>query len=131
MPPEALEEAQDWLVRAERDLLMAWRALEGNPMLADQAAFHAQQAAEKALKAFLAASEHEIPRTHNLELLVGLCQIMDAEFVRFRDTAQTLNPYATQFRYPGGALEPSPDEAQEAINLAAETVSFIRNRISP
>src|SRR5215471_16514535 len=57
MQPESLEEARDWLTRAQRDFLGAGRALSGEPILADLAVFHAQQAMEKALKAFLAAHD--------------------------------------------------------------------------
>jgi hypothetical protein len=42
MQPESLEEARDWLTRAQRDLLGAARALSGEPILADLAVFHAQ-----------------------------------------------------------------------------------------
>lgn len=107
MRPEALEEAHDWLLRARRDLLAVERALSGEPVLGDQAAFHSQQAAEKALKAFLTAHDHPFAKTHNLERLVRLCQRIEWAFVGFLEAAYTLNPYATQFRYPGGPLRTS------------------------
>jgi HEPN domain-containing protein len=80
MQPEALEEARDWLSRAERDLLMAQRAMDGIPVLADPCAFHAEQAAEKALKAYLVAMAIPFPKTHNLIRLVTLCQAIDEDF---------------------------------------------------
>ena len=55
MRPEAVSEAREWLERAELNLRLAERALRIPPVLAGGAAYHAQQAAEKALKAFLAA----------------------------------------------------------------------------
>lgn len=55
MRPESIREALEWLNRAHQDLLMAQRALSGPALLPDGAAYHAQQAAEKALKAFLTA----------------------------------------------------------------------------
>jgi HEPN domain-containing protein len=131
MRPEALEEARDWLRRAQRDLLAVERALSGEPMLGDQAAFHSQQAAEKALKAFLTAHDHPFAKTHNLERLVRLCQRIDPAFIGFIEAAHTLNPYATQFRYPGGPLEPAPDEAREALRLASEVVECVRQRLFP
>jgi HEPN domain-containing protein len=131
MRPEALEEAQDWLLRAQRDLLAVERALSGEPVLGDQAAFHSQQAAEKALKAFLAAHDHPFARTHNLERLVRLCQGIDPVFVGFTEAAHTLNPYVTQFRYPGGPLEPALEEAREALRLASEVIEFVRQRLFP
>ena len=43
-----------WLAKALTDLLAADRLLHFDPPLAGAAVFHAQQAAEKVLKAFLA-----------------------------------------------------------------------------
>ncbi len=131
MRPEALEEAQDWLLRAQRDLLAVERALSGEPVLGDQAAFHSQQATEQARKAFLAAHHHPFTKTHNLERLVRLCQGIDLAFVGFMEAAHALNPYVTQFRYPGGPLEPAPEEAREALRLASEVIEFVRQRLFP
>lgn len=129
MQPEALHEAQDWLLRAERDLLIADRAIRSAPVLADQAVFHAQQASEKALKAFLAAHDEPLQKTHNLERLVVQCEAIDVRFADFLDTAWTLNPYVTQFRYPGGPLEPDLAEAEQALQLARDLVQFVRERL--
>lgn len=130
MQPEAWREAEEWLLRAERDLLIADRALRGIPVLADHTVFHAQQASEKALKAFLAAHNHPLQKTHNLERLVVRCQGINAQFDGFLPTARTLNPYATQFRYPGGPLEPSLAEAEQALQLARDLVQFVRQQLS-
>jgi HEPN domain-containing protein len=124
MQPEARREADEWLQRAQRGLLIAERALQGSPILPDQAVYHAQQAAEKALKGFLAANNRPLQRTHNLEWLVARCQDIEARFGDFRTSARTLGPYATLFRYPGGPLEPSLQEAKQAIRLAREIVDF-------
>lgn len=126
MPLEARREAGEWLRRAERDLMIAERALQGIPTLGDQAVYHAQQAAEKSLKAFLAASDRPLEKTHNLEQLVGQCQGIDPLFGQFVASARTLTPYATQFRYPGGPLEPAGDEAARAMQLAREMVEHVR-----
>lgn len=48
------EEADEWITKAEEDLAAARRLLQDDP-LPTPAAFHCQQAAEKALKAFLVA----------------------------------------------------------------------------
>lgn len=55
MRPEHLEDAEEWLARAEQDIQMALLALEARPILGSGIAFHAQQAAEKALKGYLTA----------------------------------------------------------------------------
>ena len=61
MQPSAIREAREWLERADLDLRLAERALQVPPPLAGGAAYHAQQAAEKALKAFLAAHNQAFP----------------------------------------------------------------------
>ena len=70
MQSEALTAAKEWLARADRDLSVAARVLSGDDPFPDAAAFHSQQAAEKALKGFLAAHEVPFPKTHDLERLV-------------------------------------------------------------
>jgi len=127
--PEALREARDWVVRATRDLQAVAMAVEGTRCLPEIAAYHAQQAAEKALKAFLAAHDQPFPPTHNVERLVQLCEALDSDFVRLAAAARTLTPYATLFRYPGGLLEPPLSEAQDAQRLAREIVEFVQQRL--
>ncbi|MBI2941885.1 MAG: HEPN domain-containing protein [Chloroflexi bacterium] len=131
MRPEAVREARDWLVRAERDLRVARGNLAGPEVFADVAAFSSQQAAEKALKAFLTAHDHPFPKTHDLERLVGWCEHLGAEFAHFADAARVLSPYVVEFRYPGGPLEPAVEDAEQAIQLAGEIVEFVRQRLFP
>jgi HEPN domain-containing protein len=129
MQPEVLREARDWLTRAERDLLAAAGVLQGAIVLSEMAAYHAQQAMEKALKAFLTAHNRPFPKTHDLERLVRWCENVLPAFTQFVATAQTLNPYASQFRYPGGPLEPSRKEAEEALRMADAVLRFVRQEI--
>ncbi len=131
MRPEALLEARDWQNRADRDLQVAVGNLREPDVFPDAATFFAQQAAEKALKAFLVAYDHPFPKIHDLERLVDWCAGIDAEFVRFAHAARILSPYAVRFRYPGGPLEPPVSEAQEAVRLAGEIVQFVRDRLFP
>jgi HEPN domain-containing protein len=111
MQPEDRSEARDWLVRAERDLMIARRAIQEAPVLPDQAAYHAQQAAETALKAFLSLSGTPFSKTHDLVLLASMGQEQAPGFDQFAAAAQLLTPYATQFRYPGSPIELEVAEA--------------------
>ena len=126
MRPEAINEAKEWIERAELDLRLAERALQIPPVLAGGAAYHAQQAAEKALKAFLAAHDQPFPLTHNLNVLLPLCVALDAGFRQFSTAASSLTPYATQFRYPGGPIEPAVWDAEQGLRDATELVGFVR-----
>ncbi len=129
MQPEALREAQDWLARAEQDLRAAEMLLTGSRPLPGIVAYHTQQAAEKALKGFLAAHNRAIPLTHNLNLMLPLCEAIQPEFSQFAATARTLTPLATEFRYPGGPLEPPVADAEQALRLARDLIGFVRRQL--
>ena len=74
-PPNtaSLAEAREWLDRADTDLLAAGKLLRTRPRLLAIAVYHAQQAAEKALKAFLAAYNTPFRKTHDLEEVLRAC----------------------------------------------------------
>ena len=65
-----LEVARRWAVKAENDLLNADNNLDAARVPWDTVCFHCQQAAERLLKAALAARGVPPPRTHVLTLLL-------------------------------------------------------------
>jgi HEPN domain-containing protein len=65
--------AHEWLAKAREDLL-AVEKLADDGDLTSIAAFHAQQCAEKSLKAVLEAHGQKVPRTHDLVRLNELVQ---------------------------------------------------------
>jgi len=105
-----------WLLKGDSDLVTAKRIAESDGPY-DTACFHAQQAAEKYLKAVLAFAGKEIPRTHDLEEIQLLC----VDFIShpdFSDLAlEELSDYAVSVRYD---FEFWPDihTAQEALEIA-------------
>jgi HEPN domain-containing protein len=94
------------------------------------ASFHAQQAAEKALKAYLVwVSEERVPRTHSLPQLGALLvarggQAPPAELLLI------LAALAVDLRYPD-TPPPSEDVARQALVAAGEVVDFVRARCQP
>ena len=93
----------------------------------DAATYHCQQAAEKVIKGFLAFHDHRLERTHDIEQLVSLSGDYEPGFASWVDTAVTLTPYATAYRYPGeiAALEPSRAEFDEALDAAKRLFGFV------
>ena len=115
--------AHEWLRHATTDLAAA-AALRGDEQFAFVIAFHAQQAAEKSLKAFLAWKDVPFRRTHNLEELLDECASIEPSFDRLRDDVVDLTPYAVDTRYPGD--DPTLDEAREAHRCAGTVATFVR-----
>ena len=129
MQPEVLAEIQEWLQRAAEDLREAEHDLEAAPPLIRGAVFHCQQAAAKALKAFLTTQDYPFRKTHDLEVLGSAVTARDSSLVDVFDRAADLTPYAWRFRYPGTPDAPTIQEAREALALAREVYEAILVRL--
>jgi HEPN domain-containing protein len=88
------------MVQLARNELTVLKALQSAPDEATSAfGFHAQQAVEKALKAWLSLAGVAYPRTHALSVLFDL--LLDGGVnaaIGFRDL-EDLSPFAVQYRY--------------------------------
>ncbi len=89
----------DWLRYAHSDLELA-RIVRPDEVLFEGLCFHAQQAAEKALKAVLIAKDVPPPKTHNIRTLLDLLPQEIIVPQEIEDTA-SLSDYAVTSRYPG------------------------------
>jgi HEPN domain-containing protein len=96
-----------------------------------EAAFHCQQAAEKALKGFLTWNGRVFRKTYNLEEIGEQCVSVDSALRVAVDRAVPLSEYAWKFRYPGAPYEPTAEEAQEAIAIARAVVEAVLSRLPP
>lgn len=113
-----------WAERGEEDYLLARSALRRKKRLVCGACFHAQQCAEKYLKALLISKYVTFPKTHDLLVLNDLCENQGVFLGMAAKQLHTLSDYAVQVRYPGD--EPTPDEAREAIGIAKAVRRFAR-----
>jgi HEPN domain-containing protein len=129
MADATLTETKAWTVKAWRDLEMAQRAVAGQPPFYDMGVYHCQQAAEKAVKAFLVFHNKPYEKIHDIEVLVDLAGEIDSKFGELADAADVLTPYATRFRYPNStfAIEPQPVEYAEALQHAQTIYDFVLN----
>ena len=119
-----------WLLRAHSDLRLARiAAAAANPPF-DSAIYHCQQAAEKAVKAFLHDHEASVQRTHDVARLAREASTFDPGFGNFAADAQLLAPLITSYRYPDEAdWEPLPQptraEFNEALAAAQRIYDFV------
>ena len=122
-----MTEANDplaWAARAEEDFVLARAALRRKQPLASGACFHAQQCAEKYMKALLISKSAEFPKTHDLLLLNNLCSTNGILLEIDPRHLNTLTDYAVRTRYPGN--DPTAADAKEAIELTKLVRSFAR-----
>jgi len=131
MPPELLRavETKAWLKKALEDLKAAGSLLRSGGEFSGTVSFHAQQAAEKALKAFLVWHDREFRRTHDLAELGQLCAAADSSMENLCRRADDLSAYAWVFRYPGDVQEPSDEDAGQALALAREVYEAVLARL--
>ncbi len=110
-------ETQRWLDKAAEDK-RAFELLRQNGELST-ASYHAQQAAEKYIKAVVVEAQIAPRYVHDLQILLG--QVPNFSPSQALDEAcGRLTTYATLFRYPG-ATDPLPEDIDEAA-VDLETV---------
>ena len=116
---------REWLQKAKADARAMEMVLGGDDPLTDIACFHAQQCAEKSLKAFLTAHERVVEKTHDLEDLVEMCPEVDPDYLDFEIVCAELSGYAVEIRYPGDEA-PSVEKAWEMTTTADRIYHFTR-----
>jgi HEPN domain-containing protein len=87
------------LRKARQDELVLERLFGDSDVDDDTLGFHAQQAAEKLLKAALAARAIDYPRTHNLGALIELLGKAGIALPSDLADIDRLTPFGTVFRY--------------------------------
>lgn len=122
--------ARRWLSKARTDLALATVVLEKGPDMDPWAGcYHAQQAAEKALKAVLVARGTEPPYTHDLGALAAVMPDDLSLDVSGSDLGD-LTTYATGPRYVFDAgteaEDPTWAEAERAVVVAGRIMAAIR-----
>jgi HEPN domain-containing protein len=116
-----------WIEKAESDLENARLVLRaGEECPADTVAFHAQQCAEKYLKALLVFERIDFPKTHDLDALIGLLPAGDTIPLSVEEQRR-LTTYATVARYPGDYEPITLAEARRAVALARRVRKHVRS----
>jgi HEPN domain-containing protein len=92
------DEARALLAVARRDAAAVSAMMDAAAFADEVFGFHAQQAVEKTLKAWLCDLHVEFPRTHNLSILLALLQQAGAPVAPF-EALDWLNAFAVQYRY--------------------------------
>jgi len=125
-------EGKRWLKQAKDDLKVAKWSLKGE--FYANTCFMAQQASEKAFKAFCYLKGERAVLGHSLLELLRKCAKYDKSFKILEKESKKLDKYYIISRYPNGlpGLVPSEyfdqDEAKEAIRFAEKIVKAAEER---
>ena len=107
------EHAQVLMEKARGDAWMLNRVIADPDAPLWSLGFHAQQAAEKAIKAILSKHSIEYPRTHNLALLLDLLRGNGLTLPPDADQLPRLTPFGAPLRYDD---ESAPVEQESALD---------------
>ena len=120
-----MKKFEKWFKSAEEDLFIIKNiiALEDTPV--KQCCYHAQQAAEKYIKAYLVARNKEFPKTHDLQKLLKICLNLNPRFEEIFAIAFRLSDFGVDTRYPDGFDDLILSDAQQAYKNAITIKEFI------
>lgn len=118
-----------WLIKANNDIRIIQNefSLPEEKIVTDAVYFHLQQAVEKFLKSFLISKNTEFSKTHNINLLLSKCNLLDHEF-GILDLGN-LNYYGIDVRYGEELYLPSNKEAKEAFETASKVKEFVLKKL--
>lgn len=103
-----------WLAKADEDLLNIDNNIDAERVPWSTICFHAQQAGEKVLKAFLVYHKQRPKKTHDLVILLTKCAEIESGLVDLEGDCDLLTTHAVDSRYPDDFHMPDAEEGHAA-----------------
>jgi len=121
MKPETAE----WVEKAEGDFRTACRERKSPDWPNyDAVCFHAQQCAEKYLKARLIEAGKDFPKIHDLAAILNLILPLEPSWKSLREDLERLTDIGVEVRYPGTNAD--TEDAAEALRTAEKVRELVR-----
>jgi HEPN domain-containing protein len=118
-----------WLVKANEDITTIDALISSSPEKHSSAiCFHAQQAVEKFLKAFLVYKGIDFPRTHDVDMLLAMCKPLHAD--AFNIELKELTEFGVDVRYPDDFFTPEAEQALEYGAIAMSVKEIVERLIA-
>ncbi len=122
------EYIKNWLFRANEDIAVISSLVKsGTQYYTSTICYHAQQASEKFLKAYLVFHDVDFPKTHDLDFLLLECQNIDNK--AFIIELKSLTDFGVSVRYPDDFYIPDVKEALEYQDIALEIKGTVERLI--
>ncbi len=124
-PPD---DPREWMNRAKSNLVLARNRLPD--VYLEDLCFDAQQAAEKAIKAFSIHLDLCFPYTHDLTDLLTLVEGAGRKVPEDVKRAGILSDYAIESRYLGLAEPVTQEEYERAVSIAEKVVQWVERQMA-
>lgn len=118
---------EEWIRKAEDDRTIARREIQSDDSVWDGVCFHAQQCAEKYLKAVLEEKEIEVPKIHDLVVLLDRTGEWSQNLAQARSALARLSTFGVATRYPG--MDADSEAAREAMETSERVRSAVRSTL--
>lgn len=119
-------DAAAWLAKAANDFLNIDNNLASPKVPWDTVCFHAQQGAEKCLKAFLIRHGRVPARTHDLVALLSERATLAPTLAPLQSDCELLNVYAVAIRCPGSGIDPTATETPLVVAAARRILAAVQ-----
>lgn len=120
----AKSDLEIWIDHAEDDFNAAQKLLRGKNPSIYGACFHAQQCAEKYMKAMLVVKGQRFPMIHDLLTIDSLLQRVGINMGIQENFLALLSSYAVRARY--SEERPELEDAKEALKIAKTVRKYAR-----
>lgn len=128
MTKEKDEYLKNWLFRAKEDIAVIESLFVTDPAFySSTICFHAQQAVEKYLKAFLVFKNVDFPRTHDVDFLLTECKKIDPK--DFEIDLGSLSDFGVNIRYPDDFYVPDKEETILYRDIAHSVKVIVEKKI--
>jgi len=119
--------AREWLNKADEDYTVALRESKADPVFYNIVTYHAQQASEKMLKAYLQELDIKFMKTHSLLKLLESVKAADAFLISFQKDFAFIDDLTPDVRYPGPGV--SEADAKRALEITRKLKEYIEEKL--
>lgn len=119
--------AREWLNKADEDYTVALRESKADPVFYNIVTYHAQQASEKMLKAYLQEFDIKFMKTHSLLKLLEPVKAADAFLISFQKDFAFIDDLTPDVRYPGPGV--SEADAKRALEITGKLKEYIEEKL--
>lgn len=125
----ARSEASVMLAMAGKDIDLLRHIVSADQIADEIFGFHAQQAVEKSLKAWIYVAGGTVDRIHDLRRLLIVLQDLGLDIERYRELIP-LNSYAVQFRYEAIEDEDVPIDRADTLRKVAAIYAHVQSLLA-
>ena len=123
------DHARQLLEMARADHTALLHMLDSQHFSEEVFGFHAQQAFEKALKAWITSLQRTYPKTHDLSVLVTMLESTGADLSGFQGL-EDYTVFAVQYRYESYDASDEPLDRTLVLQAAEALISHVHEIIS-